>query len=142
MFTGGRISHICFDVENIEEAAKSYGHLLGAECTEVVTVPLEDGAGVVKTVFFHLDGGSIELVEHHFPPSWGDTPLKTGPGFHHVAMEVSALDEALSGLEKQGIRPLPKFPIKTPHGRIAFLDPKQTEGILWEVAEKKGAGSE
>jgi len=142
MFKGGRISHICIDVENIEESAKFYSHLLGAECSEIVTIPLEDGVGVAKTTFFHLDGGSIELVEQHFPSSWGDTPLLTGPGFHHIAIEVSAFDEVLTRLERQRIRPLPKFPMKTPHGRIAFLDPKQTGGILWELAEKKGAGSE
>jgi len=103
---------------------------------------LDDGAGEVKTAFFHLDGGSIELAEHHLPKSWGKTPLSTGPGFHHIAFEVARFDETLRELASQGIQPLPRFPMKTPHGRVAFLDPQQTGGILWELVEKEATDSE
>ena len=105
---------------------------------------LDDGAGEVKTAFFHLEGGSIELAEHHLPAAWGKTPLSTGPGFHHIAFEVSRFDETLRELASQGIQPLPRFPMKTyglsnlegtiagcaravkaaaPHVRIVGVDP-------------------
>jgi catechol 2,3-dioxygenase-like lactoylglutathione lyase family enzyme len=138
----GRFSHICFDTENIAESVKLFSRLLGAPCPEIHTMSLDDGAGEVKTAFFHLDGGAIEFAEHHLPASWGDTPLMTDPGFHHIALAVSRLDEILKRLEKLGIRPLPKFPMTTPHGRVAFLDPRKTGGILWELAEKETTGNE
>lgn len=138
----GRLSHICFDIENIAKSVKLFSGLLGAPCPEIKTMTLDDGDGEVKTAFFHLPGGSIELAEHHLPASWGETPLLTGPGFHHIAFEVSRFDETLKMLESQGIRTLPRFPVVTPHGRVAFLDPQQTGGILWELAEKEADGSE
>jgi catechol 2,3-dioxygenase-like lactoylglutathione lyase family enzyme len=138
----GRLSHICFDTENIDHSVKLFSGLLGAPCPEIKTISLDNGDGEVKTAFFHLKGGCIELAEHHLPSSWGATPLLTGPGFHHIAFEVLRFDETLKMLENQGIRPLPRFPVKTPHGRVAFLDPQQTGGILWELAEKEADSGE
>ena len=137
----GRLSHICFDTENIAESVKLFSGLLGAPSPEINTMTLDNGAGEVKTAFFHLNDGSIELAEHHLPASWGETPLLTGAGFHHIAFEVSRLDETLNRLASLGIRPLPKFPMATPHGRVAFLDPQKTGGILWELAEKEITGN-
>jgi len=137
----GELSHICFDTENIAESVELFSGLLGASCPEINAMTLDNGAGEVKTAFFHFNGGSIELAEHHLPASWGATPLLTGPGFHHIAFEVSRLDETLKRLESLGIRPLPKFPMATPHGRVAFLDPQKTGGILWELAEKETPGN-
>jgi catechol 2,3-dioxygenase-like lactoylglutathione lyase family enzyme len=138
----GRLSHICFDIENIAQSVKLFSGLLGAPRPEIKTLTLDNGEGEVKTAFFHLKGGCIELAEHHLPASWGASPLLTGHGFHHIAFEVTRFDETLKMLEKRGIRPLPRFPMTTPHGRVAFLDPRQTGGILWELAEKEEHGGE
>jgi methylmalonyl-CoA/ethylmalonyl-CoA epimerase len=137
----GRFSHICLDTKDIIESVNLFSGLLGVPCPEINTMSLANGAGEVKTAFFHLEGGSIELAEHHLPASWGQTPLLTGPGFHHIAFEVSRLDQMLNRLENLGIKPLPEFPMSTPHGRVAFLDPQKTGGILWELAEKEAAGN-
>ncbi len=91
----------------------------------------------MKTVFFDLPGCSIELAEHHLPASWGATPLITDPGFHHVAFATDSFDETLQKLSELGIKPLPRFPMATPHGRVAFMDPEHTGGILYELAEKE-----
>ena len=138
----GRISHICFDTEDIEKSVELFSRLLGTQCKEINTMSLDDGAGEVKTAFFHLEGGSIELAEHHLPTAWGKTPLSTGPGFHHIAFEVFRFDETLRELASQGIQPLSRFPMKTPHGRVAFLNPQQTGGILWELVEKEATENE
>jgi catechol 2,3-dioxygenase-like lactoylglutathione lyase family enzyme len=97
---------------------------------------LEGGRGVVKTTFFHLDKGAIELAYHQLPESWKDSPLNTGPGFHHVAFETNSMDATLRELESKGIHPLPRFPMITPHGVVAFLDPSSTGKILIEIREK------
>ena len=137
-----RLSHICFDTANIVQSVKLFSALLGAPCPAIKTISLDNGDGEVKTAFFHIENGCIELAEHHLPASWGATPLLTGPGFHHIAFEVSRFDETLNMLQKQGIRPLPRFPMATPHGRVAFLDPQRTGGILWELTEKEAEGSD
>jgi methylmalonyl-CoA epimerase len=132
-----RLKHICFDVEDIDAAEAAFARILGVPSTGVTTMPLNGGKGVVKNTFFHLDRGSIELAHHDLPESWKDSPINTGPGFHHIAFEVSNFDEALSELAKKGITPLPNFPVETPHGKVAFFHPEQTGGFLIELGEKE-----
>lgn len=135
MLPFSRIKHICFDVDDIEAAETIFTKIFGKASTGITTMPLDGGRGVVKSTFFQLERGSIELAYHDLPESWRDSPIKTGPGFHHIAFEVANFDKALSELAKKGINPLPNFPMKTPHGRIAFFYPEQTGGVLIELGE-------
>jgi methylmalonyl-CoA/ethylmalonyl-CoA epimerase len=133
MLPFSRIKHICFDVRDIEAAEKLFEKLLGAPSTGINTMILEGGKGVVKTTFFHLESGCIELAYHDLPPSWEGSPLKTAPGFHHIGFETSDFDEALRALAANGIDLLPRFPMDTGHSRVAFLNPDQTGNILIEL---------
>ena len=137
MGTFGKISHICFDVENIEEAVEFYSKTLGTERPMIQSMEISQGKGLVKTAFLRLEGVDIELAEHHLPASWGDSPLRTRPGFHHIAFASSRFDEEIQDLMDKGIKPLPGFPMATDHGRVAFLDPGRTGGVLWELAEEE-----
>ncbi len=137
MLPFSRIKHICFNVEDIEEAEATFTEILGIGSTGITTLPLEGQKGVVKNTFFHLENGSIELAYHELPQSWRDSPINVGPGFHHIAFEVQNFDETLSELARKGITPLPQFPFKTPHSRVAFFHPEQTGGILFELGETK-----
>ncbi len=137
MLPFSRMKHICFDVEDIEEAEARFTKVFGVPSTGINTISLEGGAGVVKTVFFHLEKGSVELACHCLPESWKDSPINRGHGFHHLAFEADDFDEALSALAGQGISPLPQFPFKTLHGRVAFFPPEKTGGILMELCEKE-----
>ena len=137
MLPFSHIKHICFNVEDIEAAEVIFTRVFGVTSTGITTMPLDGGKGVVKTTFFHLERGSIELAYHEMPDSWKDSPINTDFGFHHVAFEAANFDGALSSLAEKGIFPLPQFPMRTPHGRVAFFDPKQTGGILIELGEKE-----
>jgi methylmalonyl-CoA epimerase len=130
-----RLKHICFAVEDIEKAEASWAKLLGLKSTGITVLSLEGGKGIVKNTFFHLEKGSIELVYQDLPPSWKNSPIDRGSGFHHIAFETAHFDEALEVLAKKGIRPLLRFPVETPHGRVAFFPPEQTGGILIELGE-------
>ena len=126
----------------LERSEARFSRLFGIPSTGIRTISLEDGKGEVKTTFFHLAEGSVELACHRLPGSWRDSPIRRGPGFHHLAFEVEDFDEALASLAVQGIVPLPRFPFKTPHGRVAFFEPEQTGGILVEICEKEAAVAE
>ena len=146
MLPFSRIKHICFDVTDIEAAEKLYEKLLGVPSTGINTMILEGGKGVVKTTFFHLESGCIELAYHNLPPSWEGSPLKTAPGFHHVGFETPDFDEALKTLAANGVDPLPRFPMDTGHSKVAFLNPEQTGDILIELHDsaysRAGGGSD
>jgi len=133
MLPFSRIKHIAFVVKDIEAMEKVLEEVLGVRSTGITTRMLEGGKGVVKTAFFHMEKGSIEIIYQEFPPSWEGSPLKTPPGFHHIAFETPDFEEALSSLAQKGIRPLPRFPMDTGHSRVAFFPPDQTGGILMEL---------
>lgn len=135
-----KVSHVCFDVEDIEEAVDFYSKMLGTDPPPIRDMEISQGEGLVRTAFFRLDGTDIELAEHHLPPSWGETPLRTDPGFHHIAFASSRFDKEIQDLKDEGIEPLAGFPLATDHGRVAFLDPSRTRGVLWELAEEEDSG--
>jgi catechol 2,3-dioxygenase-like lactoylglutathione lyase family enzyme len=132
-----RIHHVCFDVKDIEAVENLLSGIFGFASSGISTMPLDGGKGSVKTAFFRFDEGCIELACHDFPDSWRDSPLNRGEGFHHIGFETNSLEDALEELRAGGVDCVEPFPMTTPHGRIAFLDPSHTGGILMELRERK-----
>jgi methylmalonyl-CoA/ethylmalonyl-CoA epimerase len=56
-------------------------------------------------------------------------------GVHHVCFRVDDLDAALRDVEVRGLRVVPGFPLEGVHGRIAFLEPEPTSGLITELCE-------
>ena len=72
----------------------------------------------------------------------GDGPIadfleQRGPGFHHVAFEVPDLPEALDEVAGRGLRVLGQPKPGIHGGRISFLHPKDTQGTMVELCDKK-----
>jgi methylmalonyl-CoA/ethylmalonyl-CoA epimerase len=67
---------------------------------------------------------------------------KRGPGLHHVAFAVDAIDEALEDLDARGVPLIDRTARAGGMGtRIAFLHPSATGGILVELVEDEEAGA-
>ena len=66
---------------------------------------------------------------------------RRGAGLHHVALEVSDLDEAVSDLRARGVRMVGEAPRPGGMGtRIAFVHPASCDGLLLELVESSPAG--
>ena len=66
---------------------------------------------------------------------------RRGPGLHHVAFTVDAIDAALADLEARGVRV--DRPARATGGmgtRVAFVHPSAIGGMLVELVEEPGAG--
>jgi len=91
----------------------------------------------VKVAFFAVGESRIELLE----PTADDSPVakfleKNGPGVHHVAYEVSDLEQRLNALKAEGVRLIDESPRTGAHNtRIAFMHPKASGGVLTELCE-------
>ena len=128
-----KISHVGIAVSSIEEASPFYRDVLGMqfEGTEVVEEQK------VKVAFFAVGESRIELLE----PTADDSPVakfleKNGPGVHHVAYEVSDLEQRLTALKAEGVRLIDESPRTGAHNtRIAFMHPKASGGVLTELCE-------
>jgi methylmalonyl-CoA/ethylmalonyl-CoA epimerase len=91
----------------------------------------------VKTSFFEIGGVKIELLE----ATEGSSPItkyieKRGEGVHHLAFEVTNLEEKIKEYESKGFDVINSIPKRgADNKRICFLHPKTTNGVLIELCE-------
>jgi methylmalonyl-CoA epimerase len=136
-----RIDHIGVAVEEIDPAIALYrdGLQLAVAHREVVE---EQG---VEAVLLDVGENHVELLAPLSP----DTPVgkflaRQGPGLHHVAYQVSDVEEALEACRQAGFALIDERPRAGIRGsRVAFLHPRSTGGVLTEIVQPAdhGAGS-
>lgn len=130
-----KINHIGIAVNSIEEAVKLYTDVLGLKLKDVVVVADQK----VKTAIIPVGESKIELLESTDPEGVIAKYIeRRGEGLHHLALEVSNLQDALDTLAKEGIALIDEKPRKgVEDTRIAFLHPKGTK-VLIELVESGG----
>ena len=129
-----KIDHIAIAVHSIEEALQAYEGALGLELADVGEVSEQ----AVRVAFLPMGESELELVE----PLTSDSGVakfleKRGEGIHHICFEVGDIEAALQNLAAKGARLIDKQPRQGAHGRVAFLHPKSTHGVLIELIEKQ-----
>ena len=81
----------------------------------------------------------MELLESTEP----DGPVakyidSRGEGVQHIAFRVENIEEVLGELKEKGVRLIDQKPRKGAGGaRIAFIHPKETNGVLVEICERE-----
>ncbi len=129
------IEHIGIAVLNLEAAIDLYEKVFGLECYKVEEVADQK----VRTAFFRVGQTKIELLESTDPQG----PIskfikKRGEGVHHIAFAVGNIEEKLAYAESMGIKLIDSTPKSGAEGLdIAFLHPKSTAGVLFEICENK-----
>ncbi|BCU81630.1 methylmalonyl-CoA epimerase [Polycladomyces abyssicola] len=128
-----QISHIGIAVRSLDEAIPLYRDILGLAWEGTETVESEQ----VRVAFFRIGETRIELLEPLSPESAIAKYLeKRGEGIHHIALEVDDIERRLSELEDQGVRLIHEQPKQGAHNaKVAFLHPKSTGGVLFELCE-------
>lgn len=128
-----QIDHIGIAVKDLASAKQFYEDKLGTSVSEEETV------GDMRIAFVPVGEVRIELIE----PTNEDGVIgkfitKRGEGFHHIAYKVEDIDQALASLKESGVRLVDERPRSGAGGkRVAFLHPKETQGVLTEIVEKK-----
>ncbi len=127
-----KISHIGIAVNSIEDALKLYTDALGLKVEDIEIVEAQK----VRTAFIPVGESKIELLESTDPEGVIAKYIeKRGEGLHHLALEVSDIQQALDTLREKGIQLIDERPRSGVKGtRIAFLHPKQTK-VLIELVE-------
>ena len=133
------IDHIGIAVHDLDAAVERYRRTLGVEPSHRERV--EDQG--VDEVLFPVGSSSLQLLGALGP----DTPVgvflaKRGPGVHHVAYRVDDVTASLALLRDEGIRLIDEIP--RPGSRdtlIAFVHPKDMEGVLVELVQLPRSGS-
>jgi methylmalonyl-CoA/ethylmalonyl-CoA epimerase len=132
-----RIDHIGVVVEDLDASLKTYVDALGFTLLERMTIPEQR----VEAAFLDAHNGALELIA---PTDRGEAEesgtarflRKRGEGPHHVCLEVDDIDAALTELRKRGVRLIDETPRQGVHGRVAFIHPKASHGMMIELLEK------
>jgi methylmalonyl-CoA/ethylmalonyl-CoA epimerase len=128
-----RLEHIGIAVKDIKTANTLFSSLLGCQPYKVEEVESEG----VRTSFFELSGVKIELLE----ATREDSPIakfinKKGEGIHHLAFEVSNIQESIKEYQEKGFDLINAEPKNGADNKlIAFLHPKSTQGVLVELCQ-------
>ncbi|MBL7857667.1 MAG: methylmalonyl-CoA epimerase [Cyclobacteriaceae bacterium] len=130
-----KLEHIGIAVKNLEVANKLFAQLLGCAHYKVEEVESEG----VRTSFFEVSGVKIELLE----ATREDSPIakfigKRGEGIHHLAFEVSDINESIDTYREKGFELINAAPkIGADNKLICFLHPKTTQGVLIELCQER-----
>ena len=131
-----RFDHVTAVVADADVAADALQRLLGAEPVAVVALP---GMAIRS---FRVGDAEIHVNAPTGPGPVDDHLRRHGPGYHHLALRVDALEPAITDLEARGFSLL-GAPIETAPGlREVFLDPKTTGGMMIQIVERGTANSE
>ena len=128
------IDHIGIAVKSIDQAKKFYSDILGLKIEGIENVADQK----VNVAFLPITDSELELVESTHP----DGPVAKyieakGEGIQHIAFRVENIEEALAELKAKGVRLIDEKPRKGAGGaKIAFIHPKETNGVLVEICER------
>ena len=129
-----KIDHIGIAVRSIEKTSKLLSNILGLKVAGEEIVEEQK----VKVAFLPLGDSELELLESTSPES----PItrfieKKGEGIQHIAFRVDNIEKVLGKLKKEGVRLIDEKPRYGAGGvKIAFLHPKDTNGILVELCQR------
>jgi len=129
-----KVDHIAVVVKNLDEALQLYDNLFGVKPSKIEVVSQQ---GVKAAILPFGDGSEIELLEPIDPQSGVAKFLENrGEGVHHICLEVDDTDQELNKLADKGVQLIDKQGRPGLAGKVGFVHPKSTKGVLFELAQK------
>lgn len=128
------IEHLGVARNKTDDFALFWNVILGLKHTGTDTVETQ---GVITDIY-DTGCGKVELLE----ATNQDSPIarfldKRGPGIHHVCFEVDDITEAIKELKENDITVIGEnYTIGAEGYKVIFIHPRETGGVLIELAEK------
>jgi len=132
------VDHIGIAVKSIDKSIQYYIETLGLKLLAIEEVVSQK----VRVAFIDAGNIKLELLE----PLSTDGPIakfleKRGEGVHHIAFGVTDIRTRMAELEEKGVQLLQDKPKPGAGGaEVAFLHPKSSFGVLYELCEKSNKG--
>ena len=134
----GPLHHIAIAVPRIEDALPFYRDTLGLRAEPVRELPDQR----VRMTFLGDGRQRIELIEPTDPES-GVARFLAERGrnsLHHVCYVVEDLAATLSSLDRDGVELIDQAPRRGAEGRVAFIHPRASGGVLIELIDRASLG--
>jgi methylmalonyl-CoA/ethylmalonyl-CoA epimerase len=125
-----RVNHIGIAVRNMDEAREFWHKKFGVEAPPPII------EGDMQICMMKLGDVLVELIA-----PVGNKGImakfleKRGEGFHHICYEVENVYSAMKELAANGLEIVDKEPREGAEGKIVFLHPKGTQGVLTEIVQ-------
>ncbi|MCZ8537985.1 methylmalonyl-CoA epimerase [Paenisporosarcina quisquiliarum] len=131
-----KVDHIGIAVKNLDETIPYYTETLGLKVLKIEEVTSES----VRVAFIDAGNVKLELLEPMSEQSAIHSFIeKKGEGIHHIAFGVEGIEERMNELREKGVRILNEQPkIGAGGAQVAFLHPKSSYGVLYELCDKSG----
>jgi methylmalonyl-CoA/ethylmalonyl-CoA epimerase len=131
-----KVDHIGIAVKNLDETIPYYTDTLGLSVLKIEEVASE----FVRVAFIDAGNVKLELLEPMSEQSAIHAFIeKKGEGIHHIAFGVAGIEERMHELREKGVRVLNEQPKLGAGGaQVAFLHPKSSFGVLYELCDKTG----
>lgn len=133
-----KVDHIGIAVKSIDKSIDYYIHTLGLTLLAIEEVAIQK----VRVAFIDAGNLKLELLE----PLGEEGPIasfleKRGEGVHHIAFGVTDIRSRMAELAEKGVQLLQDEPKPGAGGaEVAFLHPKSSFGVLYELCEKGSKG--
>lgn len=133
-----KVDHIGIAVHSIEKSLSYYTDTLQLSLIAIEEVAEQK----VKVAFLDAGNVKLELLE----ATEINSPIakfieKRGEGVHHIAFGVEDIRTRMKALKEDGVQLLQEEPKKGAGGaEVAFLHPKSSYGVLYELCEKTTTG--
>ena len=126
------LNHVGIAINNLDEGMALYEAMLGIKPLSVEEVPHLK----IKAAIFKVGEVEFELLQPTAPDGeMGRFIERHGQGVHHICFEVDDVDAELKAMAGKGIELIDKQGREGIAGKIGFLHPKSTQGVLIEFVE-------
>lgn len=135
-----RLRHIGYIVKDMDRSVNTFKKLFDLKDDDIRMLTADDTGGAGAFAFIPLGGTELELIQpisDYFKEMTGDPP----EGINHIALQVKDVEQAVKIMEGKGVHLgyITKDGIFDTGGtKIAYLDPRDTDGILIELVESQG----
>lgn len=130
-----KVDHIGIAVRDLNAVLPYYTDTLGLPLLKIEEVASQK----VRVAFIDAGNVKLELLE----PMDDESAIfkfleKKGEGIHHIAFGVDNIEQRMEELRNSGVRLLSDKPNPGAGGAmVAFLHPKSSNGVLYEICEKE-----
>ena len=125
-----RVNHIGIAVKDMDQARAFWSKIFGVESPPPVTerdmqiCMMKLGDVLIELIApIGKEGIMAKFLEKH------------GEGFHHICYEVENIYSTVEELVTKSIEIVDKEPREGAEGKIVFLHPKATQGVLTEIVQ-------
>ena len=133
--TVNHIDHVAIAVKDISAVLEFFRTIFDSPPSEIAVMP-EHG---VKASLIQIGQTRIEILEALDSANpVGRFVQNKGEGLHHIALNVSGLQDKLNLLNTLGLQLIDKEPREGLSGSVAFIHPRSMFGVLIELVENNG----